>query len=221
MQLLRPMRPVSVEVMDGADAGTYTSRVLDFTEGEQIVIAAPLERGREVQPQPDTPVHLQFTRPDGLHVLPTRVLDRSAARHTLRLAWPEQKEHVQRRSHARVEVLVRCEIAPSRPDGEEEETLPALISNLGVGGVLLTLPVPMEPDAQARVTLHLPGLGPRSCEALVLRGGEVEGAAENHRYWAALEFAGMLESMREDLASFVIELQRDALRRPVEATPAT
>lgn len=213
MQLLRPLRPVSVTVTEGADRGTYTSRVLDFIEGEEILIGGLIERGREVRLEPGAGVQLQLTRPDGLHVLSTRVLERTPGQPSLRLAWPERMDHVQRRSHARVDVLVRSEVAPPSPEDGDAEALPALVSSLGTGGARVTLPAALEPDTQVRFILHLPGIGARTCEALVLRGGRHEGAAANHRYWAALEFVGMLESVREDLTSFVVGVQREALRR--------
>jgi len=107
-----------------------------------------------------------------------------------------------------VEVLARCEIV----DGDE--MIPALTSNLGAGGILVTLPRPLREDAQVRVTLHLPELGDRTCEAHVARLGEVEGAGENHRHWAALEFVGLLESVREDLLDYVAEIERGRTRQP-------
>jgi len=215
IQLLRPMRTVSVEVSEGSSAGTYSSLVLDFEEDESILVGAPLERGREVKIEPKTPVLLHFAQPDGIHVLSTHVLERTPGQPSLRLAWPDGTEHIQRRSFARVEILVRCTLDVQDHAGGEDQSVPALSTDLSVGGVRVTMPVALEPDTQVRITMDLPGLGERTCEGLVNRTGETEGAAQNHRFWAALEFAGMLESVRDDLTHFLLGAQREQQRKSI------
>jgi c-di-GMP-binding flagellar brake protein YcgR len=201
------MRPVTVEVLDGAARGTYRSRVLDFTDGAEILIGALLDRGQEVVLEPGTALQLTFARSDGLHVLSTRLLGRTSDQPSLRLAWPDQTEQVERRGYPRAEVLARCEIQ----DGDA--MVPAMTSNLGAGGVLVTLPRPLRADTQVRIKLDLPELGERTCEAHVARVGEVEGAADNHRYWAGLEFVGLLQSVRDDLMDYVSEIERGRTRQ--------
>jgi c-di-GMP-binding flagellar brake protein YcgR len=200
------MRSVSVEILEGDERGTYRSLVLDFAEGKEILIGALLDRGREVPVDPGSPVQLTFAQSDGLHVLSARVIGRSERQPSLRLSWPEQNEHIQRRSHTRVELLVRGELSV------DDTELPVLTSNLGAGGVLATLPAALEDDTQVRLRLHLPGLGERTFEALVIRAGETAGAAENHRYWVALEFVGMLQSVRDDLMQYVADIERERAR---------
>jgi c-di-GMP-binding flagellar brake protein YcgR len=215
MQLFRPMQSIALEVEDGENAGTYSSLVLDFTEGEQITVGAPLARGREVQLAPDTPVRLQFMQPDGIYLLSSRVLERSRHQPSLRLAWPDNQECIQRRSHPRADILARCNLWLQDPVSGNERTVPALSTNLSAGGVRVTLAEALKPGLQVRITLHLPGAGDRTSEAHVTRAGESPGAPMPQRFWAALEFAGLLESVREDLTHFVLEVQREQLHKGV------
>lgn len=206
MPLLRAMQSVALEVPEGAQAGTYPTLVLRLAEGEEIVVGAPLERGREVRLEAESAVHLQLPQPDGVYVLRTRVVERSADQPSLRLAWPDGSELVQRRNHPRVETELRCTLRLQGRGGSP--TLEAETRNLSSGGVLLAAPEPVEVDAQAQLTLHLPEVGERGSEARVLRCDEDPDAPPAQRYRIALGFVGILDSVRDDLTRFVFEAER-------------
>jgi c-di-GMP-binding flagellar brake protein YcgR len=210
-QLFQFMQPISLEVEDGVDSGAYPSIVLDTEQGRQLTVGVPLDRGREVPLEPRTPVRIQLNRPDGIYVLHSRVLARSAGHPSLILEWPDLSERIQRREHVRVGATLPVQLSV-RGSGVVR-SVAALSTDLSVGGIRLVAPEPLRRDAQVRVTLALPGFGERACEARVLRGGATPDPRREHRYWSALEFVGMLESVREDVTQFIFETQRDLRRK--------
>lgn len=213
-RLLRPMQPVSLEIGSDGDAAVYPSLVLDLTEGRELVVGAPLDRGEVVRLERDTPVRVQITRPDGLHVLASRVLARSTGPGAyLRLAWPDAPERIERRYHPRVEVRLACDVLVRDADtGADRRLAPAETLDLSASGVRLALPEPLAADTQARITLPLPDGATHACEARVVRGG-ADGAGEGARYWVAFEFQGLLQATRDALAAFVFATLREQ-RRP-------
>jgi c-di-GMP-binding flagellar brake protein YcgR len=215
------MQPVLIEVPTGDNAGTYPSLILDFAEGETIVAGVPLERGREVRLEPGAAVNVQIARPDGVHVLRSTVIRRDSRGPSLHLRWPELSERVQRRNHVRVEVVVRTivSVRVPQPAGEDspstDRVITAVTADLSAGGARLDLHEPLEPDAQIRLSLELPDAGAQSSEARVVRGGEHPAIAQGRRFWAAIEFVGMMESVRKEITRFVFDVQRDKLRKGV------
>jgi c-di-GMP-binding flagellar brake protein YcgR len=216
---LRCMQPILLEVPEGDNTGTYPSLVLDFTEGESLIVGVPLERGREVRIGPETPVNVQIVRPDGMYVMPSRVLQRDARAPALLLGWPARQDRVQRRNHVRVDVMVQVDVwiraTEGTKVGEEARRIGAVSIDLSAGGVRLALPEPLEVDTQVRVQLRLPDGEAANVEARVLRIGETAEAKPSARHWAAVEFVGMLESVRKEITRYVFDIQRDQLRKGV------
>jgi c-di-GMP-binding flagellar brake protein YcgR len=211
--LLRRMQPVSLEVREGDQAGTYPTLILDYSEDADIVVGVPLEQGREVHLASGTPLRLVFTRPDGLYLLPTTVLDRNEAQPSVRLAWPRRSERLQRREHPRVEVALPCTLALRSKVEAGERPLRARLDNLSAGGARVLLRERLEPAVQVRLSLEIPDAGELVSEARVLRAGEHPEGGSEAPFWAALEFVGMLESARNVVGGYVMQVQREQLRR--------
>jgi c-di-GMP-binding flagellar brake protein YcgR len=215
------MQPVLLEVPTGENSGTYPSLILDFSEGETIVIGVPLERGREVRIGPGSLVFVQISRPDGVHVLRSEVIRREPQGPSLHLQWPQRSERVQRRNHVRVDVMVRTHVwlrdplASGDDAGAAERLVTGVTTDLSAGGARLNLPEALERDSQLRLSLHLPGAGDQASEARVVRTGENRDAASGQHFWNAVEFVGMLESVRKEITRFVFDVQRDQIRKGV------
>jgi c-di-GMP-binding flagellar brake protein YcgR len=215
------MQPVLLEVLTGDGAGTYPSLILDVREGEAIVVGVPLDRGREIALKPGADLNLLVARPDGLYYLRTRVHSLTGEEPSLQLHWPHRTDKVQRRNHVRVSVMLpgRVWIRPAltvpgrRPP---ERLLPAKLVDLSAGGARFNLPEPLAVGTQVRVAVELPESGEQGSEARVLRGGEHERAVAEQRYWAAVEFVGMLESVRREITRFVFDVQREHIRKGAE-----
>lgn len=207
-RFLRPMQPVSLRIGEGEGAGWYPSRVLDFEEGRDVLVGAPVHRGREVRVEPGTAVDVQSTHPDGVRVFATAVVRREAEPGpALRLAWPASVQRVQRRGAVRVEVRVPVEVRAAAG------TLAGTTTDLSESGMRVALPEPVEPGAELEARLHLAGDGPPlECAGRALRGGETEDAAPGLRFWTAVEFTAVPPAARRDLARFIFETQRERLR---------
>lgn len=213
------MQPILLEVPEGENCGTYPSLVLDFVEGESLLVGVPLERGREVRIGPETVVNVQIPRPDGVYVMPSLVVARDTQGPALMLRWPAREDRVQRRNHVRVGVMIPVEVwvrtAEGGRAGQEERRISGASVNLSAGGLLLAVAEPLDPEAQVRLRLLMPDGIDTSVEARVLRTGEKEDAHLAHRFWAALEFVGVLESARKEITQFVFDVQRDQIRKGV------
>lgn len=212
-RFLGPMQPVSLRIGEGEGAGWYPSQVLDFAEGRDILVGAPVHRGREVRVEPGTMVDVQSTHPDGVRVFVTAVVRREAEPGpALRLAWPASVQRVQRRGAVRVEVRVPVELRAAAA-GALPRLLAGTTTDLSEGGMRVALPEPVEPGASLEARLHLPGdAAPLECAGRALRGGETEDAAPGQRFWTAVEFTGVRHAARGELARFVFEAQRERLR---------
>ncbi|HEX8273881.1 MAG TPA: PilZ domain-containing protein [Longimicrobiaceae bacterium] len=207
-RFLRPMQPVSLRIGEGEGAGWYPSRVLAFEDGRDILVGAPVHRGREVRVEPGTAVDVQSTHPDGVREFVTAVVRReSEPGPALRLAWPASVQRVQRRGAVRVEVAVRVELRWAAG------ALSGATTDLSEGGMRVALPEPVEPGTGLEARLHLSGDGPPlECAGRALRGGETEGAAPGQRFWTAVEFTAVPPAARGELARFVFEAQGERLR---------
>jgi c-di-GMP-binding flagellar brake protein YcgR len=216
---LRCMQPILLEVPDGEHCGTYPSLILDFIEGESLSVGVPLERGREVRISPATAVNVQIARPDGVYVLPSLVVERDTRGPALLLRWPAHQDHVQRRNHVRVQVMIPAEVWTRTnrggPPGQEERRISGASINLSAGGVLMAVAEPLEIETQVRLRLLLPDGADAGVEARVLRAGENGDAPPSSRFWAALEFIGMLESVGKEITRFVLDVQREHMRKGV------
>jgi c-di-GMP-binding flagellar brake protein YcgR len=211
-RFLRPMQPVSLRIGEGEGAGWYPSRVLALEDGRDILVGAPMHRGREVRVEPGTAVDVQSTQPDGARVFVSAVVRReSEPGPALRLAWPASVQRVQRRGAVRVEVAVRVELRWAAAPGAR--TLAGVTVDLSEGGMRVALPEPVEPGTGLEARLHLSGDGPPlECAGRALRGGETEDAAPGQRFWTAVEFTAVPPAARGELARFVFEAQRERLR---------
>jgi c-di-GMP-binding flagellar brake protein YcgR len=211
--LFQFMQAISLEVDSGIDAGAYPSLVLDFEDEKQVTVGVPLDRGREVWLSPDTPVRIQLTRPDGIYVFPTRVIGRSADHPSLVLAWPDTSDQVQRRNHVRVGITVPVRLVLRDTEEGETREIAGLSTDFSVGGARLVSTAPIQPGTQVRATVLLADDLEVICEAEVLRGGGEADPERNYPFWQALQFAGMLESVRKEVVQFIFQVQRDLRRK--------
>lgn len=213
---LRVMQPVSLEVREEQRISYYPSMVLDYSEGREVVVSVPSQRGYEVHVPAGTPVSVQVALPDALRVFSATVLRREEQPSPcLYLSWPESVDRVQRRNYVRVDVMVRVE-AEVREEGEGGRALSGATTNLSAGGARLALPEQLIPESQITLTLDLPGVGPRECTARVIRGGEIPSDRARFPYWTAIEFVDIAETVRKEITNFVFEVQRDQIRKGLD-----
>ena len=126
-----------VVVHGRADRQTYGTRIEDF-EDDRVTIAAPMHRGDLVPLIHDTKIDLRVMRADAMFsasatILSTRTKPYAAVDLHLTSEWKRQ----QRRSGVRLETVIEPELVEAVLPGGERRSLPLVIHNLSVGGVLL------------------------------------------------------------------------------------
>lgn len=212
-RFVNPMQPVSLRVDGGESPGWYPSRVLDFEEGREIRVAAPMLRGDEVPVGPGTVLDVRSTHPEGVHVFEATVLRRAAEPDpALVISWPESAHRVQRRDSVRVETRVPVEVRTAPPGGPVRE-LAGTTLDLSEGGMRAAVPEPVEAGTELAARLHLSGDGPPvECAGRAVRGGETGDAAPEGRFWTAVEFTSVAPEARLELTRFVFGVQREQLR---------
>lgn len=211
--LLRYMMPVSVRHAGREGLEWYPSLVLDFREGEEIVIGVPMAGGEEIVVEVGTQLQVQTMHRDAVRRFTTAVVRR---RHVpspcLYLTWPDEVQRIQRREHVRVEVTVP--VAVRMPNGEQKApVVSGYTADLSAGGVRLNLPQALPSGPDVVLELNLPGTRTLVCEARVVRSGESESARGPKRYWASAQFKGLSGAAQKDLTKFVFDVQRELIRK--------
>jgi c-di-GMP-binding flagellar brake protein YcgR len=209
--LLRYMMPVSVREGDGNP--WYPSLVLDFREGEEIVIGVPMARGEEIPVEAGTRLQIQTMHRDGVRRFTTAVVRR---RHVpspcLYLTWPDEVQRIQRREHVRVEVTVPITARVANTENELQ-VLNGHTVDVSAGGVKFNLVSALTAGSVVELELSLPGNRMLACGARVVRSGESESAKGPKRYWAAAQFMGLTGAAQKDLTKFVFDAQRELIRK--------
>lgn len=212
--LLHHMMPVLIQEQAQKDRGWYGSHVLDFREGEEIVVDVPMERGYDVPIEQGARIRVQTSHPDGIRRFGAAVLRRrDVPAPCLYLSWPDEIERIQRREYVRIEVAARIAVRLVGADGEEPRVFVGYTADLSAGGLKIDVSEPLAPASIAEVQLELPGHGTLICKARILRAGQSESPGGGVRHWVAVQFDGISESNRNDLKRFVSDVQQEQIRQ--------
>ena len=213
--LLKYMMPIQLQVGEGAE--WLPSLVVDFREGEELVVGIPTVRGVEVPVEQGDRLAIQTMHPDGIRRFSSEVLHRrNLPAPCLYLKWPddEQVERIQRRQHVRVQTLVPTTVR-RKGGAESRRSIEGSTTSLSAGGARLSLPVPLAVNSYVDVELHLPEQRTLVCGARVVTSGEAKNQPRSRGFWAALQFIGVQHEARRELTRFVFDVQREQLRKGV------
>ena len=213
--LLKYMMPIQLQVSEGAE--WLPSLVVDFREGEELVVGVPTIRGVEVPVEQGNSLTIQTAHPDGIRRFRSEVLRRrDLPAPCLYLSWPdaEQVERIQRRQHVRVQTLVPATLH-RKGSAEPGRSVEGSTTSLSAGGARLSLPVALVANSYVDVELHLPEQGTLFCGARVIASGEAKNHPRARGFWAALQFIGIQHEARRELTRFVFDVQREQLRKGV------
>jgi c-di-GMP-binding flagellar brake protein YcgR len=208
------MHPLSIRRADIGQAYWLASLVIDFVEGKELVIGAPLDQGAEVHLEPGTRVDVEVPRPDGLRRYTAVVESRSAsAPPSLRLSWPSGMQRIQRRNAVRVPATFRVDAGVPGETGVRVTRVRGLTNDLSSGGARISVPCEIPLRADLEIQLHLPDMGCREVEARVVRRGETRLPQAEYSHWIAVEFTAVTEAVRRDITNYVFNVQREQLRK--------
>jgi c-di-GMP-binding flagellar brake protein YcgR len=214
-RFLRHLQPLSLEAATDDSVGRYGSLVLDFSEGEEIVVGVPMVQGREVHLDVGTAVTVVATLADGLRVFNATVLRRrELPSPCLYLSWPASVRRVQRRENARVEVLLPVSVRLG--EGEVPKVLHGSTRDISAGGVQIALAEAPSLTTPVEIRLHIGDDHNVLCQGRVVRIEPNPKAVSERRYWVALEFVSLPQEIRKYLTRFIFDTQRAQLRRGVE-----
>lgn len=212
--LLRYMMPIWLQPQTNQGRDWYPSLVLDFREGEEVVVGVPQDRGYEIPVEAGSQVAVQTALSDGIRRFTAEVLRRrDVPSPCLYLSWPERIEHIQRREHPRVEVMVPVRVRIPEQPGERPRSLDGYTADVSAGGARINLPEGLPPGRSVEVQLRIPDVEPLTCEARVVHAGQSESSRDPKRFWVAVQFAGVGADVRKVLRKFVADVQREQIRR--------
>lgn len=214
---LRHLQPLSLELATGDSVGRYGSLVLDFAEGEEIVVGVPMVQGREVRLDAGTQLTVMATLADGLRVFQATVLRRrELPSPCLYLSWPASVRRVQRRENARVEVLLPVSVRLEDGEGEMPRVLHGSTRDISAGGVQIALAEAPSLTTPVEIRLSIGDDQTVLCQGRVVRIEQNPKAVSERRYWVGLEFVSLPEEIRRHLTRLVFDTQRAQLRRGFE-----
>jgi c-di-GMP-binding flagellar brake protein YcgR len=211
---LRHLQPLSLEVATEDSVARYASLVLDFSEGEEIVVGVPMVQGREVRLDPGTELTAIATQADGLRVFNVSVVRRrDLPSPCLYLSWPGAVKRVQRRENARVEVLLPVSVQLHADEAQLPRVLHGSTRDISAGGVQVALSEAPSLSTPIEVRLHLDDDNGITCHGRVVRIEPNPRATTERRFWVAVEFTTLPVDVRRYLTRFVFDTQREQLRR--------
>lgn len=211
-----PMQAIAVQPPWAGEDIWYPSVVLDYVDGKALSIGAPLSRRQEVLIPPGTRVRLQLALPDGLRRFTAVVRERPATSPpSLELTWPEDFQRIQRRDNVRVDATLRVQVCRIANDDSRGPPLFGVTSDLSAGGTRIRMAEPIEILTNLEITFNFPGDVEQTCDARVVRRGELTQAVTELRHWMALEFTDITEAVRREVTRLVFDLQREQIRKGV------
>lgn len=162
-----------------------------------------------------TRLEVEIPFPDGLRRF-NSVVRRIELFHggTMRVEWPTAGERIQRRDFVRVDVTFPAHVwfkeAPEAPLRQ----LSGNTINVSAGGLRLNLAEPLASDQRIEVEVQGNGLKGTTLQGRVVRSGELERKKDQpQRYWVAVEFVGVDESLRNAMTQMVFDIQREQMKR--------
>jgi len=211
---LRHLQPLTLRLERDGDAVQYGSLVLDFTAGSELVIGVPMVGTQEVSLPAGTELQAISTHADGLRLFTVVVQRRrELPSPCLYVSWPKEVRRVQRREHVRVEVLLPAQLALESENSAKPRPLAAQTRDLSAGGVRLALAEALPVEARVQVVLELPTGARVECRGRVVRAGENQRAAADRQHWVGIEFLELREATRRELNRFIVDVQREQIRR--------
>jgi c-di-GMP-binding flagellar brake protein YcgR len=216
-------QPITLEFEREEGTSQYASMVLDFQEGEEVLVAAPLqEDGTELPLEPGASVVFHTTQMDGVRTFSSKVRRLGpTADPSFVLSWPAGVSRMNRRDAIRLPAQLPVDITFSGASGGPQ-VVRGNTQDLSEGGMMMATPMPIPAETLLSIRLHLPVSETHVCGGRVVRSGEIDPAGEEGEeattsksgFWIAVEFLNLSDDGRKDLRQYLWELQREILRRP-------
>lgn len=162
-----------------------------------------------------TAIEVEISFPDGIRRF-TSVVRRLDLNYggAMRIDWPTEGTRIQRRDFVRVEVTYRALVWFREEDDAPLQKVAGSTMDISAGGVRLNLPRPLAFDQRIEIQIEVPVLAERTLQGRVVHASEIEKRrGEEQRYWVAVEFVGVGESLRKEMTQMVFDIQREQMKR--------
>lgn len=210
----KALQSLSVRVTDPEPSDWYSSVVLDFTEGKELLIGLPIRHGVEISVPAGTRLLIQLILPDGVRRMTTSVRERRTSMPAgLVIEWPQSEERIQRRNDVRVDTMFPAEVRPIMPEGSLAPPIHGLVADISAGGARLFTAGNLYVGAEVELTMQLPSIGQRQMDGRVVRGGLNVAASTTHPHWIGVMFTDVPQTVKRDIIRLVFDLQREQMRR--------
>lgn len=206
--LLRYLMPISLRRTTSGTDEWQAGTVLDFVEGEHLVVSLPL-RWRAAPVEAGEMIQAQTAHPEGIRRYSVQVQRRrDVPSPCLFLAWPAGAERIQRREHVRVELMLAATVRYEGASGTPREAS-GYTTSLSAGGARIVVERATALPASFEIGLDF-GDGSHAAYAARLVSSSAGGRGKP---WLAVQFTGLAPAERKHLTRVVDEVQREALRR--------
>ena len=208
------MQPASVQLLEEEQPADWLrTMVVDFTPDREILLSIPTEGDGQVEIRPGTVVRVKVNLADGVREFTSKVLSREALHGgVLRLRWPTDTVRIQRRDFVRVSMTLPVAVT-YEAEGEAPRVIEALTVDLSAGGVRLNLPEALPAETEVGLEIRAEQKPPYRVRGRIVHAGEVGEHVEPKRFWAAVQFLDVSESLRNDITQYVFDVQREQIRR--------
>lgn len=210
----RAMQAISIHSLDSDPVQRYSSSILDWTDGVEMEIGAPVVQGVEARIPPGTAIGMEIQGENAVLRYTSVVIRRvRSPLPSLVVEWPRGGEPLQRRDAFRVPISLS--VVLTLPDEVEEgdRRVVGKTADLSVGGVRVITERPIPEGQRAELRIEGPRSEPMLLQGRVVRGGEDQVASGKVRYWVGVQFTEVSPADRRDLTRFLFEIQREMRTR--------
>lgn len=207
--------PKKVELIAEKAPGITTATVQKWS-GREIIIQfkLPPECVKIAKP-----MLLTWKTEKGIYKVATIVknfeIDPSSGIITARLVATHDVERIQRREHARVDVLISAKYYLLDENDEVKAEATGMIINLGAGGFAMATDLPMQIGDMIMISFRLPGGEMVSnVFAELVRKIDIE-SITGYKYGYGFKFIVISEAEREAISKFVIRRQQELRQKGV------
>lgn len=210
---IQSMQSVRLRATREPDSPWYRSVIVDFDEGQELVLLLPSAKDREkavdhdpaaLEPaaREEPPVgddedlvetavfdrgsrlEVEISFPDGIRRF-SSVVRRLDLNYggAMRVEWPSEGTRIQRRDYVRVEAEYRSIVWYREEEGGPLKQLQGHTTDFSAGGVRLRLPEPLPADQRIEMEIQNTPLKAQNLQGRVVRSGELEKKRNEPQYY--------------------------------------
>ncbi len=212
---------VEIEVVESSSyEGNYLSKIKDIDDNK-IYFSLPTEKGNIIPLRKGERVNVNIVQKDGVYYFYGDIQSRGLKPYMyFTLNYPKKLNRIQRRNYVRVmlNLIVDFKVIS---DGENEATQDAPIYkgvtfNLSGGGMMFASSKNLEIDSLVEVNFKL--TNGFFCEKVIgiLRRKDFVKTPSGEKLGYGIEFLKIEDKIRENIISYLFELQRDRRKKGIE-----